>query len=492
VCGFNFRNRFCFHEQPEDASGAAVEPFKTKIPMSADDDNNAGSEEGGGVVGGLQQPAEQAKQNKPSARHRKDADDGGKPGGTVVVVEPRGETVRLVGEPLASHGPYAFYAAFRYRHRDNAARQKKRHRWKTPCSGETCCGDDSCSGSDDGGGGGCEWSVVRMNHFYAVCPWYSKRNSCAGDQGQLCRGRKKSPAARAAGKERRQNQHQQQSVCIGELELLWRDDSVVTMAAKRACGDKSCSGAAANGGGSAVTTGSSSNSLQAPSSDEEAAAAAAAAATGAAAAAAAAAAASSSSSSSSSSHTRSRRGRHRVHRHEAVQVRGRRSNDQLQEEPADRRPLPIEIQNQTADHHRDHRRPGLPVGLQRGVQVRAGHRQQAQVQVHEHDGARAKTQAAVAPVHQHGQRRRGQARGPQTAQGVRAAGRHQRGGVREERHDEAGPVHGGVVVRAASGRRRLRRRAAAEIDERRTAAAGRREDVQKNIRNENAERRSDR
>lgn len=87
---------------------------------------------------------------------------------------------------------------------------------------------------------------------------------------------------------------------------------------------------------------------------------------------AAAAAAAASSSPPSSSYTRSRRSRHGVYRHEAVQVRGHHY-DQLQEEPADQ-PLSIEIQNQTADHHRDHQWPGLPVGLQRGVQVRAGHR----------------------------------------------------------------------------------------------------------------------
>lgn len=159
---------------------------------------------------------------------------------------------------------------------------------------------------------------------------------------------------------------------------------------------------------------------------------------------------------------RSRRSRHRVHRHEAVQVRGHH-HDQLQEEPADQ-PLSIKIQNQTSDHHRDHQRPGLPFGLQRGVQVRAGHREQTQVKVHEHDGARTKAAAAFAPVHQHGQHRRGQTpgKGPgRRRQAVFAAGRHQRRGDRQERDDETSPVHG-VAVRAAHDgddreRQRLRR-----------------------------------
>lgn len=121
---------------------------------------------------------------------------------------------------------------------------------------------------------------------------------------------------------------------------------------------------------------------------------------------------------------RSRR-RHRVFQHEAVPVRGHdhRRDGEFQEESADQ-PLPIKIQNQqTADNQRDHQRPGLPVRLQRGVQVRARDRQQAQVQVHEHDGARTKAQAAVAPVDQHGQHRRGQAHRRQAAQAVFAAGR---------------------------------------------------------------------
>jgi len=137
-------------------------------------------------------------------------------------------------------------------------------------------------------------------------------------------------------------------------------------------------------------------------------------------------------------------------RHEAVPVRGRRRhhNDEFQEESADQ-PVPVEIQNETADHHRDHQRSGLPFRLQRGVQVRAGHRQQTQVQVHEHDRPRAKAQAAFASVDQHGQHCRGQ------AESLFAAGRDQRCGGRQERDDEARPVHGDIV-RDAGGRRHSR------------------------------------
>lgn len=86
------------------------------------------------------------------------------------------------------------------------------------------------------------------------------------------------------------------------------------------------------------------------------------------------------------------RSRHRCvsHQHEAVQVRGHRYHDQFQEKSADQ-PLSIKIQNQTTDHHRNHQWPGLSFGFQRGVQVRAGHREQTQIQIHEHDGARTKT-----------------------------------------------------------------------------------------------------
>lgn len=92
--------------------------------------------------------------------------------------------------------------------------------------------------------------------------------------------------------------------------------------------------------------------------------------------------------------------RHRrvSHQHEAVQVRGHRYHDQFQEKSTDQ-PLSIKIQNQTADHYRNHQWAGLPFGFQRRVQVRTGHREQTQIQVYEHDGARTKTQTVVAPVH---------------------------------------------------------------------------------------------
>jgi len=148
---------------------------------------------------------------------------------------------------------------------------------------------------------------------------------------------------------------------------------------------------------------------------------------------------------------RSRCSRCRAFQHEALQVRGHH-NDEFQKKSPDQ-PLSIKIQNQTADHHRDHQRSGLPFRLQRGVQVRAGHREQAQVQVHEHDGARTKAQAAVAPVHQHGQHR-GRLQAPRQAEAVLAAGRHQHGHRGEKRNDETGPVHGDIV-RAPYDRRQL-------------------------------------
>lgn len=123
--------------------------------------------------------------------------------------------------------------------------------------------------------------------------------------------------------------------------------------------------------------------------------------------AAAAAAAAAASSSTATAADRSHRSRHRVfHQHEALQLRGH-YHDQLQEKPADQ-PMSIKVQDQTADHHRDHQWPGLPFGFQRGIQVRAGHREQTQVEVHEYDCARTKAQTAVASVHQHGQHRRRQ------------------------------------------------------------------------------------
>lgn len=141
---------------------------------------------------------------------------------------------------------------------------------------------------------------------------------------------------------------------------------------------------------------------------------------------------------------------------EAVQMRDRHhDNDEFQKKSADQ-PVSIEIQNEAADHRRDHQRPGLPFRFQRGVQVRSGHRQQTQVQVHEHDRPRTKAQAAVAPVHQYGQHCRGQAL--RQAESLFAAGRYQRRGYRQERDDEARPFYGSVVRHADSRRYRNYRR----------------------------------
>jgi len=164
-------------------------------------------------------------------------------------------TMRLVGEPLATHGPYTFYSALAYRKRDDITK-KKRRRWKKPMTGvgnesdnaaesydssSSCCCANNDAGSDlcfcdDGSSlssSHSEWSVVHMNHFYAVRPWYSKRNSSSNDRQQLRqrrRQRKNSPklSKTTNAVAERQQHHYQQSVCIGELELLWRDDSVLT------------------------------------------------------------------------------------------------------------------------------------------------------------------------------------------------------------------------------------------------------------------------
>lgn len=165
-------------------------------------------------------------------------------------------SLRLLGEPLVSHGPYTFYGALAYLKCGDVT-NKKRRWWKKrqlrgvddrstmaeSCDSSSlcCCSGDagtdlcSCDDEDDdssfSSSSPCsEWSVVRMNHFYAVRPWYSKMNSCIGDRQHLRRRRRRkhSPetvtTAAAVASERRQNY--QQSVCIGELELLWRDDSV--------------------------------------------------------------------------------------------------------------------------------------------------------------------------------------------------------------------------------------------------------------------------
>jgi len=165
-------------------------------------------------------------------------------------------TVRLVGEPLATHGPYTFYSALAYRKRNDVTK-KKRRRWKKPITGvddesdnaaesydssSSCCcanndtGKDLCfydncsSSSRSSSSSHSEWPVVHMNHFYPVRPWYSKKNSSISDGQQQGRHRENSPKltkTTTVAAERRQH-HYQQSVCIGELELLWRDDSVVT------------------------------------------------------------------------------------------------------------------------------------------------------------------------------------------------------------------------------------------------------------------------
>jgi len=164
-------------------------------------------------------------------------------------------TVRLIGEPLATHGPYTFYSALAYR-KYNDITKRKRRRWKKPMtevddesdnaaesydSSSSCCcanndaGNDLCVCDNESSSSSShsEWSVVRMNHFYAIRPWYSKKNSSISDRRQLQQQRhhrKNSPKlskTTTAVAERRQH-HYQQSVCIGELELLWRDDSVVT------------------------------------------------------------------------------------------------------------------------------------------------------------------------------------------------------------------------------------------------------------------------
>lgn len=169
-------------------------------------------------------------------------------------------TVRLIGEPLATHGPYTFYSALAYR-KYNDITKKKRRRWKKPMtevddesdnaaesydSSSSCCcanndaGNDLCfcdnesSSSTSLSSSHSDWSVLRMNHFYAVRPWYSKKNSSISDRQQQLqqqrRHRENSPKlakTTTAVAEKRQH-HYQQSVCIGELELLWCDDSVVT------------------------------------------------------------------------------------------------------------------------------------------------------------------------------------------------------------------------------------------------------------------------
>lgn len=167
-------------------------------------------------------------------------------------------TLKLLGEPLASQGPYTFYNALAYSKHSDVIK-KKRQRWKNQksqsigddenvTSAKSCDSSSLCCCSDDSGNNLCtcddgslscslstsnsEWSVVRMNHFYAVRPWYSIRNSSSSDRQQKLqkrqRQRKNSPKLATSSSAERRQHHYQQSVCIGELELLWRDDSVAT------------------------------------------------------------------------------------------------------------------------------------------------------------------------------------------------------------------------------------------------------------------------
>lgn len=172
-------------------------------------------------------------------------------------------TMRLLGEPLVTHGSYTFYSGLAYRKRGEVT-HKRRRRWmkhqsrttvgndvksgaaaseSSDSSSSSCCcgGDDAdsnlCSCDERSSSSLSEWSVVHMNHFYTVRPWYSKRNNSTSDRRQLRqqqrrRRRNQSPksSSSAATAAERQQHHHQQSVCIGELELLWRDDSVVTAA----------------------------------------------------------------------------------------------------------------------------------------------------------------------------------------------------------------------------------------------------------------------
>lgn len=167
-------------------------------------------------------------------------------------------SLKLLGDPLASQGPYTFYSALAYRKHSDVIK-KKRRRWKNQksqnvgddentTSAKSCDSSSLCDCSDDSGNNLCtcddsslsislspsgsEWSVVRMNHFYAVRPWYSIRNSSTSDRQQKLqrrqRQRKNSPKLATSTSAERRQHHYQQSVCIGELELLWRDDSVAT------------------------------------------------------------------------------------------------------------------------------------------------------------------------------------------------------------------------------------------------------------------------
>jgi len=133
--------------------------------------------------------------------------------------------VQLLGKPLVSRGPYTFYSAFAYREHGDVKSQKKQ-KWKRgfnhnitatkSCDSSYCHNDDDMCTCDIES---CpKWSVVHMNHFYAVCPWYSKQNS--NDRQKLWQHQKHSSKLTST------TAKQQSVACIAELELLWRDDRI--------------------------------------------------------------------------------------------------------------------------------------------------------------------------------------------------------------------------------------------------------------------------
>lgn len=204
-------------------------------------------------------------------------------------------TLRLLGEPIVSHGSYTFYGALAYRKRN--ANERKRRRFKKrdaprmaasdensitasksgddSSSSLCCCGDHDlcpCDGPPSSNTWSCsEWSAIHMNHFYAVRPWYSKRNSSiSSDRGKKPR---RSPKSSSSAKDSSERQHHyQQSVCIGELELLWRDDSVQSVAEQlEKRGNKAAAVPSSNDGETDVTAaaGNNNNGSAAASSEDE-------------------------------------------------------------------------------------------------------------------------------------------------------------------------------------------------------------------------------
>lgn len=174
-------------------------------------------------------------------------------------------TVRLLGEPLVTHGPYSFYGALAYRKRGGGTRRK-------------CCCNDLCSCDGYSSSSSCsssqiarpEWSVVRMNHFYAVRPWYSKNNSSINERQELKQQHRHNPkhSAKLATSTSAEQHHYQQSVCIGELELLWRDDSVIT-ANKITAASSSVKKCASSNGSGTVSIKNRNNSHVGASSDDD-------------------------------------------------------------------------------------------------------------------------------------------------------------------------------------------------------------------------------